>query len=101
MSTDMTVATTILQQLGGRRFQTMTGAHSFSGDTNALVFKFPGAKDRIFACRIMLTPADDYTLAFYRKRGRYNVEVAEELDGIYCDQLQEVFSRVTGLATHL
>lgn len=110
IAADMTVANTILQQLGGGRFKTMTGAHSFSGDANSLTFKLPGkagyVKDGIRAVKITLTPQDEYNMEFYAPRGSfeggdYRFEVVARHDGIYVDQLQELFSETTGLATHL
>ena len=45
--TDMTVAKTILAQLGGSRFVAMTGARHMAGDATSLSFglpRFPGVK---------------------------------------------------------
>ena len=39
----MEVANTILEQLGGRQFQAMTGASQFVGSKNSLSFRLPGA----------------------------------------------------------
>lgn len=102
---DTTVAKTILQQLGGNKFIVMTGAKNFiAGNNNDLTFRLPGGggfcKNGINAVRIALTPADEYDLTFWRVRGKY-CKVIEEVKGIYVDQLQEVFTRVTGLDTHL
>lgn len=98
----MEVATTILQQLGGNRFRAMTGAHSFTGDTNSLTFKIPQRPEsRIFAVKVILTPADDYTVEFWAKKGRFDVTKAASFDGVYFDQLQELFERQTGLRTSL
>ena len=36
---DMTVAKTILEQLGGNKFRVMTGAKNFMGFTDGLVMK--------------------------------------------------------------
>lgn len=41
MPTNLTVANTILHQLGGRRFIAFTGARDLLGDTNSLTFKLP------------------------------------------------------------
>ena len=42
MATDLTVANTILQQLGGNKFRVMTGAKNFVGSNDALTFRLPG-----------------------------------------------------------
>lgn len=101
---DMTVPTTILQQLGGHRFKVMTGAKDFIGGNDTLTFKVPTTDrdhKRIFAVRIKLDPSDTYTVEFLRKRGRFDIEVASTFSDIYFDQLQQLFTKETGYATHL
>jgi hypothetical protein len=104
MATDMTVATTILAQLGGRRFQMITGAKNFVGDADRLNFALPGkpgyVKNSISHVSIILTPADTYTVVFRRVRGRTVTVVSEHTD-IYNDNLRTVFERETGLVTSL
>ncbi len=104
MATDMTVAKTILEQLGGNRFVAMTGSRNFVGDTNSLSFRVVHAKDGINACQIKLDPSDTYTVRFYRvgdRRTGYKHTDKSVHEDIYFDQLQELFTRVTGLYTHL
>lgn len=104
------IAKTILEQLGGKRFTTMTGASSFSsGQFKAgpgLSFRIPKAKQGIMGIRIVLTPNDLYAMEFLAARGSfkggdYRVEVVAAHEDIYFDALQEVFERETGLATSL
>lgn len=95
----MAVAKTILQQLGGNKFIAMTGARNFLGSENSLSFRFPGHGKANY-CRITLTPMDTYKVEFIRIRGRDITTVSEHND-VYCDALQELFTRVTGLDTHL
>ena len=102
------VADTIYQQLGGNRFKAMTGASSFSGSANSLSFKLPASStiDRIKGVIVELTPDDTYTMRFLRvtgsfAKGNLGVETVKEYDGVYCDQLQDIFTQVTGLYTHL
>lgn len=96
------VAQTILSQLGGGRFVAMTGAHSFTSDRNALIFKFPQRPStRLFAAKITLTPADEYTVEFYAKAGRYDVRTAHIFEHVYCDQLSGLFESTTGLRVSL
>lgn len=98
------IAQTILQQLGGKRFAVMTGAHTFTDDGDALTFRLPGksgyVKDGINVVRVRLTAADDYEVEFFRHRGM-TWEIVYKTDGIYCDQLREVFENHTGLRTSL
>lgn len=92
------VARTILEQLG-RGFSAMTGAHTLCSTENSLSFRVPGTitRQRINWVKIELTPADEYKLTFGVIRGK-TFKVVEERDGVYCDNLREVFSSVTGLA---
>ena len=103
MATDLTVANTILAQLGGNRFARMTGAKQFVGSDKALVFQLPGnpgyVKDGINLVKIELTPLDEYNMIFYRERSGKLTEKAK-VEGVYCDQLQELFTEYTGLHTH-
>jgi hypothetical protein len=100
---NLTVATTILAQLGGNHFRVMTGAKNFIGGENDLSFRLPGsgfAKDGINHVRITLTPLDLYDIEFSRVRGR-SVKMLHRETGIYFDQLREVFRLHTGLHTSL
>lgn len=104
------IAGTILQQLGGRRFYTMTGASSFSSgqfkNGPGISFRIPRAKQGIMGVRIVLTPNDLYTMEFLAQRGSfkggdYRVEVVATHEDVYFDSLEEIFERETGLATSL
>lgn len=103
-TTDMTVANTILNQLGARRFQVMTGAKNFIGETNALSFKLPGGggfcKDGINFVKITLNAGDTYDILFLRTRGTA-IKTVADLKDIYADQLRDVFTDKTGLAVSL
>jgi hypothetical protein len=101
---DMTVATTILEQLGGRRFLAMTGARQLIGSASSLSFTLPGSpgfvQRGINVCRVTLTPMDTYTVEYLRVRGS-KVRTVQTCTDIYAENLQECFSRETGLATRL
>ena len=102
MVQELSVARQTLQQLGGHRFITMTGAHTLVGHPDALSFNLPSrfARDGINYVKITLTPMDVYHMEFGRVwRGKYTVKATEE--SVYNDNLQTVFSRITGLNTHL
>lgn len=99
------VATTILVQLGGRRFAAMTGAKLFSATDvplPGLTFRLPAnfARNGINVVTIVLTPADTYTVTFGKLRG-LNYKVLRELEDVYAEDLQRVFREETGLDTHL
>jgi hypothetical protein len=101
---DMTVAKTILEQLGGRKFIVMTGAKNFVGTDNSLTFRLPGArgfcKDNINSVQVTLDPNDTYTVTFARVRGG-DVKVISMFRDIYCEQLRETFTEQTGLLTSM
>jgi len=98
---DMTVAHTILNQLGGRRFLAMTGARNLTGTDNSLSFRMPkSGSDKSNAWRITLTPMDVYKVETLSVRGG-NVRVCSTFEDIYCDQLVEIFERVSGFYTRL
>lgn len=94
----------ILQQLGGRRAVAMTGAKAVLGTSDSLLFRLPGTpgfvKDGINAVTIRLDPSDTYTITCRRLRGSTEQTVAVE-EGVYWDMLHAVFTRLTGLDTHL
>lgn len=104
------IARVILSQLGGNKFIAMTGARNFShgifAEGPGLSMRLPATpKGRFTALCIELTPADTYTMTFCRSvpnkdKTGWDV-VSEKRRDIYNDMLQEVFTRVTGLDTHL
>lgn len=102
---DTQVANTILEQMGGPRFARMTGAHSFTADNNALIFKLPKSpfnQKHITAVKITLDISDTYTVVFYRIQNKpvVKVEIVAKHEGIYCEDLQTLFTQETGLHTH-
>jgi hypothetical protein len=90
------VANTILQQLGGAQFVAMTGASKFCAGDSFLQFCLPKCNDGINKCRIMLTPADTYTVEFFRVTGT-TFERKLEFTDVYCDNLPDLFEASTGL----
>lgn len=105
MPQDLTVANTILAQLGGKRFLIMTGAKNLCGDREGLLFSLPaqfaeGHRNKI---RVKLTPMDTYTITWYwQRRGPiFEVLPVKEETDVYAEDLQRVFTAMTGLETHL
>lgn len=99
-NTNLQVAKTILEQLGGNRFIAMTGAYNLSYDKNCLIFKIGSNEKKIKAIRIMLDASDTYTMTFFRQN-KFDVSVASEFKDVYFDQLQDIFTVETGLLTSL
>ena len=97
----LSVANTILSQLGGNKFLAMTGSKNLLGSSDSLSFSVGrGAKNGINKARVTLTAADLYTVEFFRF-AKYDLTPKGKTEGIYADQLQEVFTRHTGIDTRL
>jgi hypothetical protein len=94
---NLAVANTILEQIGGRRFIIMTGATNFLGDQTSLRFRIPRAQNGIRFIKVTLTPMDTYLMEFLGVQGN----VIEKVDDVYFDQLEEIFSKYTGLSTRV
>ncbi len=98
---NMTVATTILSQLGGRRFIAMTGAKNLLADQNSLHMKLgSGCADGITHMRVVLDADDTYTVIFFKVRGVKVAEVSHHV-GVYADSLGDVIYNATGFYTSL
>lgn len=94
------VATTILNQLGGNRFAVMTGAKNFVATSDGVSFAIGKNAKGINRVVITLTPMDDYKVDFWNVRNAAITEKAK-FTGVYCDQLQEIFTAATGMYTRL
>lgn len=99
------IAETILEQLGGNKFRAMTGARNCAFSGPALEFALPArfAKNGINFVRIELTARDDYTMSFWKlsRSARTEPKKIAEVDMLYYDMLQDVFTMHTGLDTRL
>jgi hypothetical protein len=103
---DVTVANTILDQLGGANvLSAMLGARNFVAYRKGLMFSLPPgfARNSIRKVEIVLDPSDTYTIQFYKptKGIPTDYEVVKRVDMIYADQLVEIFERETGLRVKL
>ena len=94
----MTIAQTIFEQLGGGRFVAMTGARAFVSTGKGLRFRVPSRAANVV--EITLTPSDEYDMQFSLIRGM-NVKEVQKFEGVYFDQLQSLFTEVTGMYTRL
>lgn len=97
------IAQTIMQQLGGNRFAAITGAHSWASGERSLSFRVPKAKNNIRGVVIELNGRDLYDMRFVASRIKPTIEVynVAEYSDVYDSQLQEIFTKETGLITHL
>ena len=96
----MTVAKTILDQLGGNKFIAMTGSKNFIGGDDFLSMRLARNKSGANYLRITLSSMDDYTVEFF-KMTKFDLISVYSSGGVYCDQLQNLFTSVTGLDTRL
>jgi hypothetical protein len=98
----MEIANEILRQLGGRVFTSMTGAKDFIAMDSGLAMKLPGTltRDRVNYAQVILTPDDEYHLKFFKIRG-VEIKPMYDLPGVYCDNLREAFSSLTGLSLEM
>lgn len=99
----MTVANTILEQLGGGRFIAMTGAKNLVGDANSLRVMIGRNEKRITHVVVMLEPSDTYTVTFWTVKTGRNFKMTERAkhSNVYAEDLQELFTAETGLYTRL
>lgn len=98
--TDLTVANTIRSQLGGIRFIRMTGAKNFVGGSDYLMFQIGRNATKANRVKITLTSRDDYTIDFIRVSG-VDYKVLDTVEGVYVENIGEVFTAKTGLHLHL
>lgn len=96
------IAQTIYRQIGGGKFEIMTGANSFASHnekSGGLSFRlpcFPGIK--INHVKIILNGSDLYDVTFGRIYGHKYTIISEHSD-VYCDDLRQLFESETGLRT--
>ncbi len=97
--TDMTVANTIAQQIGGRAFM-MMGAKNKLGDHDSLSFKIGRNAKKVTHITVTLRGDDTYSVDFLRCRRERGVMTTREIacdEGVYNDQLRAVIEAGTGL----
>lgn len=97
------VALEILQQLGGNRFITMTGARNLSfDDTGALTMHLRRNTSKAKYLRIELNSLDLYNVIFRTEdKKNHTFPIVEKFQNVYGDQLQGIFTQVTGYNTSL
>ena len=94
------IANTILEQLGGAgRLQAMIGARDMLYDARSLSFKFRNRRGPNWV-KIALDPSDAYSVTFGRIV-KYELRSSSTVNGIFADQLKELFENATGLVLSL
>ena len=97
----MTVAKTILEQLGGNKFRVMTGAKSFLGFTNGITMKIGRNSSNSNWLKITLNSMDTYDMEFAKVTRMGEKKSVTEYNNIYNDMLTDVFTKHTGMYTSL
>ena len=111
------IATTIIEQLGGNRFIAMTGAKDFIAlEKGGVEFAIGRNSKKVNRVKITLEWDDTYTMQFVNYRAPKLVvnnktlsadwkpeqrTVLNEVSGVYCDMLQDIFTENTHLYTSL
>ncbi len=104
------ICNTVISQLGGNRFIVMTGSknfvYSYKEEEFWVRMDLTRNKAGVNRLKITLNWDDTYTMYFYKgtncnKTYEYKITKEQTFTGIYCDQLQEIFTQVTGLYTSL
>jgi len=126
-----TIATTILNQLGGHHFVVMTGAKRMVAIENGLRFNIGQNGSKANLVKVLLNGDDTYTMQFWKQGREINPytlmmkyyeqgmseaqieakvkeaakkaepKILKEYEGIYFDQLQSLFTEYTKLYTSL
>jgi hypothetical protein len=96
----MEIAKEILRQLGGSKFVVMTGSKNFVSDNNKLTMQLTTNALKAKWLTITLDASDTYTMKFLKLKGS-ELTTLKEIEGVYCDQLQTLFTKYTGLYTSL
>ena len=93
----MSIARTILEQLGGNRFVAMTGAKNLVSGANSLQFSIGrGAKHGINKVRVSLAPTDLYIVECFKLRGIDCKEISKTV-AVPAESLRAIFTRETGM----
>ena len=97
----MSVAKTILSQLGGNKFAVMTGAKNFVDCGDALSMRIGRNKTSSNYLKVTLNSMDLYDMKFSRVSPKGGERSITEYNNIFNDQLVEVFEKHTGCYTKL
>lgn len=88
------VASIIKNQIGNKALY-MMGAKNLATSGNDLSFRIKGSK-RVNHVKVALNSMDTYDITFSKIWGVKIAEVASH-DGIYCDMMQDLIEKETGL----
>ena len=97
----MSVATTILNQLGGNKVRVMTGAKNFMDHGNALSMRIGRNSSNSNYLKITLNDSDLYDVRFSKVTKMGEEKSVREFNDVYNDMLVEIFESHTGMYTSL
>ena len=97
----MSVARTILSQLGGNKFAVMTGAKNFIDTGDGLSMKIGRNKTNANWMEITLNSLDLYDVAFAKLTRLGERKSLKEYKNVYNDSLVSLFESHTGMYTSL
>lgn len=105
-NTAQQTAATIMQQLGGNKFIAMTGSKNFvyGTDNNGndfLRMQLIRNQSKSKFLTVTLLPSDTYCMEFVKIDKELNHHYCGKFDNVYCSDLQNLFTMVTGLYTSL
>ena len=98
---NLTVAKTILEQLGGNKFCMMTGAKNLAGDENSLSMRIGRNSSNSNYLKITLNSMDLYDMEFAKVSRMGEKKSVTEYSDVYNDMLTDVFRKHTGMYTKL
>ena len=97
----MTIARTILDQLGGHKFRVMTGAKNFLDHGDALSMRLGRNSSNSNHLTIRLNSMDLYDVRFSKWTKKFEEKSVKEYNDVYADSLVEIFESHTGMYTRL
>ena len=98
---NLKVAETILEHLGGNKFCVMTGAKNLGGTEDSLSMRIGRNKTSSNYLKITLNMMDLYDVRFSRVTKLGSERSVTEYNNVYNDSLVEVFEKHTGMYTKL
>ena len=98
---DMKVAKTILEQLGGNKFVAMTGAKNFGGTEDSLSMRIGRNSSNSNYLKITLNMMDLYDMEFCKLTRMGEKKSVKEYNNVYNDMMTDIFTKHTGMYTSL
>ena len=98
---NLKVAETILEQLGGNQFRMMTGAKNLAGDENSLSMRIGRNSSNSNYLKITLNSMDLYDMEFCKLTKMGEKKSVTEYNNVFNDLMKGTFTAHTGMYTSL